>query len=191
MVAIVAVVLIWRSSFVDPPPLSSQMNTIRAQMTAADGRPGGHVVIDEQVQLRGTDAPSWVIVVEQYQTHAAWVAKVEAAGPRSQVLSDELRLYDVVGGRLRLEMDFRPRGHGRNAADWQPLIGADAVDDFANDGENQLIAGYGQPDHGYESLIPFGVLWTGDRYRLITLTAASTEIPKPAYTGPSAALQSI
>ena len=84
-----------------------------------------------------------------------------------------------------------PAATGANAADWQPLIGADAVDDFANDGENQLIAGYGQPDHGYESLIPFGVLWTGDRYRLITLTAASTEIPKPAYTGPSAALQSI
>lgn len=191
MAAIVAVVLIWRSHFVDPPPLSSQMNTIRTQMTAADGPASGRVVVDEQVQLHHTDAPSWVIVVEQYPTHAAWVAKVEAAGPKSHVLSDELRIYDVVGGRLRLELDYRPRGHGRNAADWQPLIGADPVDDFANDGENQLIAAYGQPDHGYEALIPFGVQWVRDRYQLVTLTAASTEIPNLSYTGPSAALRSI
>jgi hypothetical protein len=152
------------------------------------------VVVDEQVQLHDTDAPSWVIVVEQYRDHDAWSLAVNRAATSSPMpRSDELRIYDVVNGRLRLELDYRPGAHGLGAASWQPLIGADPVDDFAQDGSDQLIAAYGQPNHGYESLLPFGVGWNQDQggYQLVTLTAKRSSIPNLSHPGSSTDLRMI
>lgn len=74
-----------------PPPLGQQLDAIRQRAAAANQA----IVFVRPEQLHGFDQTSYVFVLR----------------PTSSG-SDELRIYDVVDGWLRLRLDFRPRTHG-------------------------------------------------------------------------------
>jgi hypothetical protein len=98
-----------------------------------------------------------------------------AAKPRS----DEVRIYDVNGGWLRLKLDYRPRGGGRTARAWVTPAGAPPALDYNDDGTKEVIAGYEIPD-AHEELLPFAIEWERDHYRLIPMTP---DPPRLATTG--------
>jgi hypothetical protein len=174
LLAVVVVGVIFHSDFLNPPPVSRQMNDVLSELSADAGRVGDHLVIDQRLQLHSTDVPSWVIVVEDYANHDEWQ---QAAANSATTRSDELRIYDVVGGWLRLELDFRPHGTGHNAAEWQPLPGAPVADNYAGDnGTQEIIAGYSLPEHAYGALLPLGVQWADGSYHLVTLTSKAPRL---------------
>ena len=109
-----------RGDLLTPPSITDQMDKIKREVLASAGPGGGHLVVDERVQFHSTDNASWLLVVEDLPSHDQFYAGA-ANGARPRPRSDELRIYDVVGGRLRLELDFRPQGVGPTAADWQVI----------------------------------------------------------------------
>jgi hypothetical protein len=189
MLAIAVVTASLYSQLLEPPPLDSQINAERSRLLADAGVTGAHFVIDERLQLHGAGPPSWVIVLEDYPTHDLWSKAVGDFTHHPNVRSDELRVYDVVNARLHLGLDYRPAGHGLNAAQWQPLAGAPPADDYANDGTQQVIAGYALANHEDGSVMPFAVHWTGDKYTLVTLTARPRDVPNLSPVDRPSALQ--
>lgn len=160
----------WRT-LVKPPPIADQINQTIDSMLAH----GGHVVINERLRLHSTEQDSWVLVVEDEPTSSAFYAGATGAKGAAPPRSDELRIYDVSGGWLRLKLDFRPRGLGRTARDWVQPAGAPPALDYNNDGTREIIAGYSIPDaHG--ELLPFAIHWDEDQYKLVSMTPAAPEL---------------
>jgi hypothetical protein len=134
-----------------PPPLGQQVDAIRQQAAAA----GESIVYVSAQQLHGFDQTSYVFIL-----------RPSVRG------SDELRIYDLVDGWLKLRLDFQPHTHGsRTAGAARLLKGLDAggvagsddseflastvdqgVEDFQleglqlpdlfNNGERELVADY-------------------------------------------------
>jgi hypothetical protein len=102
----------------------------------------------------------------------------DPARPRS----DALRVYDEVGDKLVLRLDFEPRPDPlRSYAVFQYRGTAD-VD---GDGATEVIGGYAYAgsDQGRQALVPFAVNWDGgsERYRIVPLDLGPPELSrKPA-----------
>ncbi len=152
-----------------PRPINEQMDQVKREPLRDDGAGGRHIWVDTRVRLHSTEADSWLLVVEDGPDHDAFNnGAANGVGPPPR--SDELRVYDVRNGRLELKLHFQPQGIGKNAAGWEKLGGgAPVAMDFANDGSNQVIAGYAIPAQA-EALVPFAIQWQDDRYQLLSLT---------------------
>lgn len=175
-VVVAGVVFGLRGDLLTPPSITDQMDQIKSDVLAAAGPGGGHVVVDERVQFHSTDSPSWLLVVEDLPSHDEFYAGA-ANGARPRPRSDDLRIYDVEGGRLRLELHFRPRGVGPTAADWQVLrAGAAPAADYDSDGAREVIAGYAIAAQATEALVPFGIDWENGRYRLVSLAPTKPDL---------------
>jgi hypothetical protein len=159
-----------------PPSIDEQMETVKEQILASAGSRGDHVVVDERIELHPTEQPSWLLVTEDFPNHEAFNrGTAEKARRRSR--SDDLRIYDVVDGRLKLRLHFRPRGTGVRAAEWHALpAGAGPSGDYNEGGEPEVVAGYGLPSKAYGALLPFAIDWTGDRYRIVSLTREEPQL---------------
>ncbi len=112
-----------------------------------------------------------MIVIQDLPTAADFQAGAAENG-KLMPQSDDLRIYDVVSGRLRLKLHFRPRGFGPTAAEWVSLRAGATQDDadYAENGSVEVIAGFAQPDVATSALLPFAIEWQYGRYVLISLT---------------------
>ncbi len=168
----------------NPPSLQEQMSQITNQMLTRGGAGGGHIVLDERVRFHATDADSWVIAVEDTPSHDRFTNAVANCAPGSQSncvtpapRSDELRIYDVHGGRLSLALDFRPSGVGTAAAELDTVPGAGAAGgEYDQDNAPELVAGYAWPD-GANAVLPFGVYWQDGQYQVVALTPTHPQFP--------------
>ncbi len=160
----------WRT-LVKPPPIADQINQTIDSMLAH----GGHVVVNERLRLHSTEQDSWVVVVEDEPTSSAFYAGATGTKGAARPRSDELRIYDVSGGWLRLKLDFRPRGRGRTARDWVQPAGAPPALDYNNDGTREIIAGYSIPD-AHSELLPFAIHWDENQYKLVSMTPEAPEL---------------
>jgi hypothetical protein len=159
---------IFNGDLLTPRSIGDQMDELKGHILE-EGHGGSHVVIDERVWFHPADAPSWLLVVEDFPNHDEFYAGA-ANGAQPQPRSDDLRIYDVVNGQLRLKLHFRPAGIGSKAAEWRVLgAGAASSTDYDEDGAPEVIAGYALPSEATEALLPFGIDWEG-HYRLVSLT---------------------
>lgn len=153
---------------VDPPPISEQIEEVKREVL---NRPGGrHVVVDERVRFHGGEADSWLLVVQDRSSHDEFdkAARDDKGQPPP---SDELRVYDVKDGRLKLELHFQPKATDGHAAAWRMIAGETALaTDYDKDGSKEVIAGYEIPAEATSSVVPFAIAWARGGYRLVPLT---------------------
>jgi hypothetical protein len=169
-VLVIAAVLATQGDIVNPPSINDQIDQTTRELVAAGGPGGGRVILDERVPFHSADQPSWLIVVEDLPT-AAQFNEGAAEGGDPKPRSDDVRIYDVVGGRLQLRLNFRPRGVGLEAAEWVSLsAGAPAYADYAQDGSEAVIGGFALPSQATSALVPLAIKWREDRYLLVPLT---------------------
>ena len=120
MLGVLAAIFGSEDALTQPPPLSEQMDKVKAEALRGDGAGRRHVVLDERVRLHQAEADSWILVLEDRPSHDAFYAgAANGVGPPPH--SNELRIYDVRGGRLHLALRFQPPGVGRTAAEWREL----------------------------------------------------------------------
>jgi hypothetical protein len=181
--AIVGLASDWRS-MVEPPPISDQINDTLHGMLAD----GGHVVVNERLRLHSTEDDSWLVVIEDAPNSSDFYAGATGAPGAAQPRSDEVRIYDVSGGWLRLKLDYRPEGRGRTARGWVVPAGAPAAFDYNEDGTEEIIAGYEIPD-AHEELLPFAIDWEGDHYQLISMTPNPPALATRGFTKPAVTLR--
>jgi hypothetical protein len=169
-------VAIFGDDLFTPPSIDAQMEKLTGQILASEGLGGGHVVVDERVRLHQTEQPSWLLVTEDLPSHEAFnKGAAEKAWPRPR--SDDLRIYDVIDGRLQLELHFRPKGTGVRAAEWHALTaGAGPTGDYSEDGVPEVVAGYALPSKARGALLPFGIDWADGRYQLRSLTPEKLQL---------------
>jgi hypothetical protein len=169
-VIVAAVLLIAKGDIIHPPSINAQIEQTTRELLASAGPGGGHVILDERVPFHSADQPSWLIVVEDLPT-AAQFNEGAAEGGNPKPRSDDLRIYDVVGDRLELRLQFRPQGVGQAAAEWLSLsAGAPAYADYAQDGSEAVIGGFALPSQATSALIPLAIKYQGDRYTIVPLT---------------------
>jgi hypothetical protein len=169
-VIVIGVVLLARGDIVDPPSINEQIQQTTSELLAAAGPGGGHVILNERVPFHATDQPSWLIVVQDLPTAAAFnEGAAEGASPKPR--SDDVRVYDVVGDRLALKLNFRPDGAGLGAAEWESLsAGAPAYADYAQDGSEAVIGGFVLPSQATSAVLPVAIRYRADRYVVVALT---------------------
>ena len=173
----------WRS-MVQPPPIADQINDTVESMLAD----GGHVVVNERLALHPSEEDSWLVVVEDEHNGSEFYAGATGAPGAPKPRSDEVRIYDVSGGWLRLRLDFRPQGRGRTARAWVTPAGAPPAFDYNDDGTREVIAGYEIPD-AHEELLPFAIDWERDHYQLIPMTPDPPQLATTGFAGQSIALR--
>ena len=160
----------WRS-MVQPPPLADQIDDTLHGILAG----GGHVVVNERLRLHSTEDDSWLVVVQDAPSSGDFYAGATGAPGVPQPRSDEVRVYDVSGGWLRLRLDYRPVGRGRTARGWVVPAGAPPALDYNGDGTPEVIAGYEIPD-AYQELLPFAIDWESNHYQLVAMTPDPPEL---------------
>lgn len=153
-----AVAVALRGDLVEPPPIDEQIGEIKAAAMRSGRGHYPRVVGDKRVRFHEGEADSWVLVVEDRTMERK----------KRQVKSDELRIYDLHEGRLRRELDFKPKDTGAKASKWQELVGSSFGADYDQDGFNEVIAGY-TTDQVKGALLPFAIDWRG-AYKMIALT---------------------
>jgi hypothetical protein len=173
----------WRS-MVQPPPIADQINDTIESMVAH----GGHVVVNERLRLHPSEEDSWLVVVEDERDGTVFYAGATGTRGAPKPRSDEVRIYDVSGGWLRLKLDFRPRGRGRTARAWVTPAGAPPALDYNDDGTREVIAGFEIPD-AHEELLPFAIDWQRDHYRLIPMTPDPPQLATDGFVGQSIVLR--
>jgi hypothetical protein len=169
---------------ITPPPIADQMSSIIDGLTRQAGAGGGRVVLDERVPFHASEADSWVLGIEDNPSHDRFTNAVANCSPQSPAncenpppRSDELRIYDVSGGRLTLQLDYRPAGTGTQAAALDTVAGTSSSGgDYDHDAAPELIAAYSYPD-GANVELPFGVYWRDGAYKLVSLTTTHPPFP--------------
>lgn len=154
---------------VDPAPISEQIEDAKREVLR--GPRGRHVVVDERVRFHGGEADSWLLVVQDRPSHDEFdaAARDDTSKPPP---SDEIRVYDVKDGRLKLRLHFQPKPvNNRFAAAWR-TIGGDApfATDYDDDGSKEVMAGYEIPAEATSAVVPFAITWGRSGYRLVALT---------------------
>ena len=163
------------------PPLGAQVDAIRQRAAAA------HKVVTfaRSEYLHGFDQQSYVVMLR----------------PTAQG-SDELRVYDVIDGYLRLRLDFQPRttvrGFGANVF----VVGQDRqshtglfdyglenvrIVDLVGDGKQELVADYSPYNSPVVYKLPVIGYWddVAQQYRLAPLLTQPPTRPLGYRTDPS------
>ncbi len=183
-VMLVAGVTGFAGGLLNPPSVEDQMSQITSQMVDRAGAGGGHVVLNERVRFHAGDDDSWVVAVQDTPRHDRFTNAVANCTPQSKLncvnpapRSDELRIYDVHGGRLSLALEFRPPGVGIAAAELDTIAGSGpGGGEYDADNAPELVVGYMWPDAA-NTVLPFGVYWQDGRYRAVALTPTHPPLP--------------
>jgi hypothetical protein len=151
--AIVALAVIWIGSGFSIPSIADQLAQVQRDGSGGERRPTMLGATD----LHGTGVKSHVILFR---------GRSDPARPRS----DALRIYDEVGDKLVLRLNFEPRPDPQRSYAVFQYRGTADVD---GDGATELLGGYAYAgsDQGRQALVPFAVNWDGgsQRYRLVSL----------------------
>jgi hypothetical protein len=151
--AVVALAVIWIGSGFSVPSIADQLARVQRDGSGGERRPTMLGTTD----LHGTGVKSHVILFR---------GRSDPARPRS----DGLRIYDEVGDKLVLRLNFEPRPDPQRSYAVFQYRGTADVD---GDGAAELIGGYAYAgsDQGRQALVPFAVNWDGDsrRYRVVPL----------------------
>jgi hypothetical protein len=167
-------------SLVEPPPVADQIASVTQGLLGV----GRHLVVSERVQLHATEDPSWVVVTEDAPSSSAFYGGAVGDSGFRAPESDDLRIYDVRKGWLRLMLEFRPSGSGKAAWAWSTPSGAPAALDYNDDGTEEIIAGWEAPDaHG--DTVPFVIDWQRSRYTLIAMTPRPPELGTVGFGDPN------
>jgi hypothetical protein len=158
-----------RDALVNPPPISEQIEDQKHEVL--QGPRGRHVVVDERIRFHGGEADPWILVTEDGNSHDDFdqAARDEKGKPPP---SDDLRVYDVQDGRLKLKLHFQPRAVNGHAVAWREIAGETPAlaTDYDKDGTQEVIAGYEIPAEATAAVVPFAVAWGERGYRLVPLT---------------------
>jgi hypothetical protein len=151
--AVVALAVIWIGSGFSVPSIADQLARVQRDGSGGERRPTMLGTTD----LHGTGIKSHVILFR---------GQSDPARPRS----DGLRIYDEVGDKLVLRLNFEPRPDPQRSYAVFQYRGTADVD---GDGATELLGGYAYAgsDQGRQALVPFAVNWDGgsQRYRLVSL----------------------
>jgi hypothetical protein len=141
-----------------------------------------HVVVNERLELHPSDAPSWIVVIQNSPNAEQFEHDTESGRPAGDPIpvSDELRIYDIEKGWLTLKLDYRPIGQGTTARYWVTPAGAPASFDYDNTGFPEILAGYGLRD-AWDELLPFVADWTGSRYQLLPMSLSPPVLPTTGF----------
>ena len=134
-----------------PPTLGEQADAIKRHATAS-----GRILAQEQkVDFHGDTSYLFAFENKNFQKLA-----FTNPGPPS----DQLEIYDAVGGKLVRRFSFQPSEGG---AEYQYRFSGD----LNGNGEAELIGGYGYPREASLALVPFIVFWddASGRYKLVSL----------------------
>jgi hypothetical protein len=134
-----------------PPTLGEQADAIKRHATAS-----GRILEQEQkVDFHGDTSYLFAFQNKNFQKLA-----FNDPGPPS----DQLEIYDAVGGKLVRRFSFQPSEGG---AEYQYRFSGD----LNGNGEAELIGGYGYPREASLALVPFIVFWddASGRYKLVSL----------------------
>ncbi|HEX6023268.1 MAG TPA: hypothetical protein VFZ00_14830 [Solirubrobacter sp.] len=133
-----------------PPPVATQIAAL--QRRAAEDGQYVREVVRSAVDLHGTGQESHVFTVT-----------VVSPRPGEPTPSEELRVYDVDDGWLRLVYRFRPADAG---VKFEPR-GAHDID---GDGAAEIVGGLAAPDARY-AMLPVAIDWQSfrQRYALVAL----------------------
>lgn len=126
------------------------------ELRQRESRSGRTVHEFAAANFRGGESDSRLFL---FQERGFW-ANVFRSGP--PVPSDEIRIYDVSDGELKEAFRFQPDGSPTAIFQFRYL------GDVDNDGDAELIAGYGRPREYAQALLPLVVFWDDleTRYRI-------------------------
>ena len=146
--ALAVLAAVWIGSGFSQPSIDDQLAAVQRD-GSRDGRRA--IVLASGVNLHGTGAKSHVLLF------------VDAPGTR-RPRSDELRIYDEHGDDLDSVLRFEPAGR-------RAVFQHRGLADVDFDGAQEIVGGFGYPDHARQALVPFAVEWdrVSDRYRLVAL----------------------
>lgn len=158
--AVLAAALVWHQagfSTPEPPTIADQLTAIKR----GAARQGRRVFspMKGTLDLTGTGEGSYVLYVRSQSN----------ADPRS----DEIRVYDRHGDRLREGLRFEPTGPRAQFS----FRGATDVD---GDGADEVVAGYSRPD-ARQAMVPFVLDWdeSRNRYALVPLDLGRPRLANP------------
>ena len=145
-----------------PPPIAVQLAKINQENGAASLK----LVYHSKAELRGPGNDSWIYV---------WRSTLDGSGAPTS--SDRLQIYDDVGGRVKLDLDFTPTSSQKYIAGLPLEIDRKTISIVDLDGTGQqreLIAGYvpngidaGGLPTGFD--LPIMAAWNGSQYDLTPL----------------------
>jgi hypothetical protein len=152
-----------------PPSLAAQWDSVRADISR-----GHWEISDTRIEdLRGDGSPVTIFVLRQPIESVA-----QCAGPHASP-SDEIRIYGVTDGRVRLAYQFQPPGHG--CTNW--LFTIMTFKDLLQQGHPDLIGQFSEGGRGIPIVVPVVLSWDDSvqRFRLIApLQSPPTDLsPQP------------
>jgi hypothetical protein len=152
----------------DGKPVSEQIEGIRQEAAAA----GMHAIVNRAVDLHGTGAKSYLLALRD--------DRLEEPGKRG--VSDDLRIYDVKDGTLRLEFQFRPTNPRRGEPGLAYQFRLEAVKDLDGNDRPEILGSYTTLFMGAAVPRPVVVVWDegAQRYRIAPLLASA---PRFNYRG--------
>jgi len=143
-----------------PPSIGAQVEEIKRMATAGERR----VLISQAVDFHGSGDTSYLFVLQAKDFYKRYFgSKQEGEGLPP---SDEVRIYDRRGSKLVESFRFQPASH--TAVFKRRFLG-----DLDENGEEELVAGYGIPDQASEALLPLAIYWDNNsaRYKVDALLA--------------------
>jgi hypothetical protein len=157
-----------------PPPIAQQL----AKINHENGAAGLKLVYHTKAELRGPGSDSWIYV---------WQSPLDNTGELSK--SDRLEIYDDVGGRLKLDLDFTPSSSQKYIAGLPLQLDRRTIAVVDLDGggqQHEFIAGYvpqGEMPTGFD--LPVMAAWDGSRYVLSPLLPIDLPSLEPHPLDPS------
>jgi hypothetical protein len=163
VVAVAAVLVIGLASSITkpvPPTIEEQAEAVTSDGNAGERTSQGVGIT--RADFHGTGTKSYVFGFRD-----------QDRGYDATSRADEIRVYDVVGGRLVDRFRFEPEN---------PAVYVfRGVDDVDGDGAEELIGAWGPLQKPGALLVPFALEWDEDRdaYRMVSLRVATPELGPP------------
>lgn len=139
-----------------PPSIGAQVEQVKRAATAGDRL----VAFSRAVDFHGSGDPSHLFVFQAKNFYDRYFPGVWArySWPREPPPSDEIRIYDRRGGKLVENFRFQPKN---DTAVFNHVF----LGDIDDNGEEELVGGYGIPREASEALLPFIIYWDNSRSR--------------------------
>jgi hypothetical protein len=153
--ALAGVGLVWATAGFSVPSIGEQVEEIKREAQADDRRVSYYTTAN----FHGSGEPSHVFVFQVEDFYQRYYGPKEPG--QGLPPSDELRVYDERGTELEERFRFQPTSD--TAVFKRRFVG-----DLDDNGQHELIGGFGIPNQASEALLPFTLQWdAGDsRYEL-------------------------
>jgi hypothetical protein len=154
----------------EPPPLTDQAEAIKHAGTAR----GRHTTVSQWVDMHGSGDKAYVVAFQDDDLDK----RVEHPNHGDPPQSDEVRIYDQHGGRLRRQFDFQPTNR---IAEFSLV----AVHDLGGNGSSEIVGGYAPAVAG-AAPAPLAIYWDDqrDRYSIAGLDPTRPDLIRLPSRGP-------